>query len=53
MFNQPQSTHEIIQATSLINAHEAFLIIDSTVGYPVDSRFMVATTSQANKSAIV
>ena len=34
-----------------LNAHEASLITDATVGYPVNS-FVVVTTSQANERYI-
>ena len=47
MFNQKRpSAHEVTQATSLLNAHEASSIVEATMGYPVDA-FVVATTSHA------
>ena len=45
MFNQKTKyTHEVTQATSLLNTYETSLIVEATVGSPVD--VVMATTSQ-------
>ena len=49
MFNQHDQVHLKEQATSLLNTNDVSSIIDVTESYLIDSRFMVAITSQANK----